>query len=97
MQAGYRAPKKAIRSADAVRLSGRRHGRNRKREIPAGSAGSQTPRMHGNSMHGNQELPVLPAAVRKRRAGEGTGRHASYARRREVGLPRSTGESSEQR
>jgi hypothetical protein len=28
--------------------------------------------MHGNSMHGNQEIPVLPAALRKRRAGEGT-------------------------
>ncbi len=25
--------------------------------------------MHGNSMHGNQEIPVLPAAPRKRRAG----------------------------
>jgi hypothetical protein len=28
--------------------------------------------MQGNSMHGNQEVPVLPAAVRKQRAGEGT-------------------------
>jgi hypothetical protein len=28
--------------------------------------------MHGNSMHGNQEVPVLPAALRKRRTGEGT-------------------------
>src|ERR1700685_1081684 len=28
--------------------------------------------MHGNSMHGNQEIPVLPAAPRKRRAGGGT-------------------------
>src|ERR1035441_7859815 len=72
MQAGYRAPKKAKRSADAVRLSGRQHGRNRHRETPDGSAGSKTPRMHGNSMHGNREIPVLPAAVRKRRAGGGT-------------------------
>ena len=28
--------------------------------------------MHGNPMHGNQEVPVSPAAVRKRRAGDGT-------------------------
>jgi hypothetical protein len=42
------------------------------RKIPDGSAGSQTPRMHGSSMHGNQEIPVLPAALRKRRAGGGT-------------------------
>jgi group II intron reverse transcriptase/maturase len=28
--------------------------------------------MHGNSMPGNQEIPVSPAALRKRRAGEGT-------------------------
>jgi len=28
--------------------------------------------MHGNSMHGNQEIPVLSAALRKRWAGEGT-------------------------
>lgn len=72
MQAGYRAPKKAIWSADAVRLSGRQHERNRNREIPDSSAGSQTPSMHGTSMYGNQEIPVLPAALRKQRAGEGT-------------------------
>ena len=64
--------KSAIWSADAVRQSGRQHDWNRNREIPDGSAGSQTPRMHGNSMHGNQEVPVLPAAMRKQRAGEGT-------------------------
>jgi len=28
--------------------------------------------MHGNPVHGNQEVPVLPAALRKRRAGRGT-------------------------
>jgi hypothetical protein len=28
--------------------------------------------MYGNPMHGNQEIPELPAAVRKRRAGGGT-------------------------
>jgi len=45
---------------------------NRNREISSGSAGSQTPCMHGNSMHGNQEIPVPPAAVRKQWAGGGT-------------------------
>jgi hypothetical protein len=53
--------------------------------------------MHGNSMHGNQEIPVLPAALRKQRAGGGNPQgHASHVRRREVGLPRSACESSEQ-
>jgi hypothetical protein len=33
--------------------------------------------MHGNSMHGNQEIPLLPAALRKRRTGEGTHKGAS--------------------
>jgi hypothetical protein len=28
--------------------------------------------MQGNSMHGNQEIPVAHAAMRKRRAGRGT-------------------------
>jgi hypothetical protein len=44
-----------------------------------GSAGSQTPSMHGNSMHGNQEIPVLPAALRKRRAGRGTHKDKPFA------------------
>ena len=46
--------------------------------IPYGSAGSQTPCMHGNSMHGNQEIPVLPAALRKRRAGRRTHKGTSF-------------------
>jgi len=66
------SPERAIRSADAVRLSGRQHGRSRKRETPDSSAGPETPGMYGNSMHGNREIPVLPAAVRKPRAGGGT-------------------------
>jgi hypothetical protein len=28
--------------------------------------------MHGNSMYGNQEVPVPPAALREQRAGGGT-------------------------
>ena len=72
MQAGYRAPKTANRSADAVRRSGRQHGQDRHRKILFGTAGSETPCIHGSSMHGNQEIPVPPVAVRKRRAGGGT-------------------------
>src|ERR1700675_1097343 len=78
MQAGYGAPKTANGSADAVRRSGRQHGRSRKRENPDGSPGSQTPRMRGNSMHGNQEIPVLPATLRKRRAGRRTREGTSF-------------------
>ena len=37
-----------------------------------GTPESETSRMHGNSMHGSQEIPVLPAALRKVRAGGGT-------------------------
>ena len=33
---------------------------------------SETPGMYGNSMHGNQEIRVALAALRKRRAGRGT-------------------------
>ncbi len=72
MQAGYRAPKTVFWSADAVRPCGRRHGRDRKREMRLGSTGSETPRMHGNSVHGNQEVPAMRVALRKRRAGRGT-------------------------
>jgi hypothetical protein len=37
-----------------------------------GSPESETPGTHGNSVHGNQEVPVALAAMRKRRAGRGT-------------------------
>src|SRR5271169_40471 len=59
-------------SADAVRLSGRQNERGRHRENSDGFTGSEASSMHGNSMHGNQEIPVLPAAPRKRRVGGGT-------------------------
>ena len=52
--------KRLERSADAVRPSGRQHGRGRKRENPDGSAESETSGTHGNSLHGNQEIPVAP-------------------------------------
>ena len=34
--------------------------------------------MHGNSMHGNQEIPGAPAALRKQRAGRGTHKGAPF-------------------
>jgi len=34
--------------------------------------------MQGNSMHGNQEIPELPAALRKRRAGRRTRKGTSF-------------------
>jgi len=34
--------------------------------------------MQGNSMHGNQEVPVTPAAVRKRWAGRRTYKGTSF-------------------
>jgi hypothetical protein len=34
--------------------------------------------MQGNSMHGNQEVPVSPAALRKRRAGRRTHKVKSF-------------------
>jgi len=59
-------------SADAVRRSGRQHGRDRNRENPDSSTESETSCTHGNSLHGNQEIPVAPSVLRKRRAGRGT-------------------------
>jgi hypothetical protein len=35
--------------------------------------------MHGNSMRGNQEVPVAPAVLRKRRAGRGTHKDTPFA------------------
>jgi hypothetical protein len=65
-------------SADAVTASGRPHGRGRQRETSDGSTESETPGMHGNSMHGNQEIPGAPAALRKQRAGRGTHKGAPF-------------------
>src|SRR5450759_5302061 len=51
------------RSADAVPRGGRPHRRPRSREWPAGSAQSETPRMHGHSARENRETPSTPAGV----------------------------------
>ena len=58
--------------------SGRQHGRGRYRKAPDGSTESETPGMHGNSVYGNQEIPVAPAVLRKQRAGRRTLKGASF-------------------
>src|SRR5580700_4187856 len=79
-------------SADAVRRSGKQHGRGRKREHPDGSPESETSGTHGNSWHGNQEIPVAPFVWRKAEGRKGNPQgHALHVRCREVGPLRNTG------
>ena len=56
-----------LRGADAVQKGGRPHPKRRDRETRRDPARSETPRMHGRSLHGNREIPRLPA--RKVRVG----------------------------
>lgn len=50
-----------LRGADDVTLPGRQHGPFcSNREGWTGPAWSKTPRMHGNALHGNREIPRLP-------------------------------------
>lgn len=53
----------SLRNADAVEDGGRQHLKRRYRETLRGSARSETLRTHGNTMHGNREIPGLPAAI----------------------------------
>lgn len=48
-----------VRSADAVEYVGRQHWRCRSREACSGSARSETPCTHGNSLRRNWEIPCL--------------------------------------
>src|SRR4051812_19916459 len=48
--------------ADAVRRSGRPHWTRRQRETRTGPTRSETPGTYGITMHGNREIPELPAA-----------------------------------
>ena len=52
-------PRKSILAlgADALSVSGRPHRSHRHREMPANPARSKTLRMHGNTLHGNREIP----------------------------------------
>jgi hypothetical protein len=49
-----------LRGADGVTLRGRQHGPSRQREGWIGPAWSKTPRMHGNALPGNREIPRSP-------------------------------------
>jgi len=51
-----------LRSADAVRRSGRPHPARRYREAPRSSARSETPCMYGNTSRENREILCPPAA-----------------------------------
>ena len=51
-----------LRSADAVRRSGRPHRACRYRETCSDSARSETPSTYGNTLRGNREILCLPAA-----------------------------------
>src|SRR5919198_6726565 len=58
----YSRERIALRGADAVRRSGRPYRSRRQRETRPDPARSETPRTHRNTMHGNREIPELPAA-----------------------------------
>jgi len=51
-----------LQGADAVRVSGRPHRAHRYREMLPGPARSETPCTHGNSLHGNREIPRLASS-----------------------------------
>ena len=52
----------SLRGADAVETGGRPHRARRYRETRTDPARSETPSTHGNTSHGNREVPRLPAA-----------------------------------
>ena len=51
-----------LRGADVVEGGGRQHQVRRHREAHRGPARSETPSMHGSTLHGNREIPRLSAA-----------------------------------
>src|ERR671932_586997 len=58
----YSRERHLLRGADAVGESGRPRRPRCQRETWTGPARSETPRTHGITMHGNREIPELPAA-----------------------------------
>ena len=52
----------SLRGADAVGRSGRPHRAHRDREMRQDPARSETPSTHGNTTHGNREIPGSPTA-----------------------------------
>jgi hypothetical protein len=53
------------RDADAVEQSGRQYSRRRSGKTPRNPARSETPRMYGNILRGNREVPRPSAAIAK--------------------------------
>jgi hypothetical protein len=51
----------SLRGADAVEEGGRQHPGRRYREACWDPARSETPSTHGNTSHGNREIPAPPA------------------------------------
>jgi hypothetical protein len=52
----------SLRGADALDTGGRPHRARRQRETRTDPARSETPGTHGNTSHGNREIPRPPAA-----------------------------------
>jgi hypothetical protein len=58
-------PRKSIivLGADALSVSGRQYRSRRYREMSANLARSKTLGMHGNTLHGNREIPSLSGNI----------------------------------
>jgi len=54
--------RRVLRGADAVERGGRPHPTHREREVRRDPARSETPSTHGNTSHGNREIPRSSAA-----------------------------------
>lgn len=53
--------RRCLRGADAVKEGGRQHPTCRYREAWRDPARSETPSMHGRTVHGNREIPRSPS------------------------------------
>ena len=60
-----------LREADAVGHGGRPHRMHRQREMQPGLARSQTPRMYGNTLLENREVPWYRLRLMERQAVSG--------------------------
>ncbi len=56
------AKRRLLRGADAVAVGGRQHRERRYGEALRDPARSETPSMHGSTLHGNREIPRSPVA-----------------------------------
>jgi len=55
------AKQRLLRGADAVAVGGRQHRERRYGEAQQDPARSETPSMHGSTLHGNREIHRSPA------------------------------------